>query len=225
LQPQCYIVRRQSQDCPLSLQWNDPGWENTPALSLRHFHSQSSEHRPDVSVKLRHCNFSLDVLFRVHDRYVKSLATEYQQMVCRDSCVELFVQPKPDRGYFNFEINCGGTMLLYCIDDASRAGNTFAKYVKVTPEHAQQMQILTTMPKTTPIEIGQLIEWSLALRIPVSMLEPYVGAIGDLSGQTWRGNLYKCGDKTSHPHWASWNPIGEKLNFHQPDKFGTLVFA
>ncbi|MCD6337129.1 MAG: hypothetical protein J7M01_02720, partial [Candidatus Marinimicrobia bacterium] len=38
------------------------------------------------------------------------------------------------------------------------------------------------------------------------------------------GNLYKCGDKTSHPHWASWSPI-DKLNFHQPKHFGEFVFV
>ena len=56
-------------------------------------------------------------------------------------------------------------------------------------------------------------------------MEPYIGTIGDVRGQTWRGNFYKCGDHTSHPHWASWSPIGEQLDFHQPEFFGELRFA
>ena len=40
----------------------------------------------------------------------------------------------------------------------------------------------------------------------------------------WRGNAFKCADETSHPHWASWAPIGEALNFHAPGWFGDLDF-
>ena len=145
-------------------------------------------------------------------------------MVCFDTCVELFIQPKKDRGYFNFEINCGGTMLLYCIDDPTRENGDFRRYAKVSPEHAAMIDIATTMPRTTPVEITEPVEWSLALRIPFAMMEPYVGPIGDVRGQTWRGSRYKCGDQTCHPHWASWSPIGEKLSFHQPEKFGELSF-
>jgi cellulose/xylan binding protein with CBM9 domain len=64
----------------------------------------------------------------------------------------------------------------------------------------------------------------VAMRIPFAMMESYVSATGDPRGQTWRGNLFKCGDETSHPHWASWAPIGQELNFHQPEKFGELRF-
>ncbi|MDA0991466.1 MAG: carbohydrate-binding family 9-like protein, partial [Verrucomicrobia bacterium] len=45
-------------------------------------------------------------------------------------------------------------------------------------------------------------------------------------GVSWRSNLYKCGDATSHPHWLTWSPIDRpKPDFHVPDQFGTLTFA
>jgi hypothetical protein len=68
-------------------------------------------------------------------------------------------------------------------------------------------------------------EWWLQYFVPLALFERYVGPIGDPAGQRWRANFYKCGDQTARPHWASWAPIGEALNFHQPDKFGELVFA
>jgi hypothetical protein len=43
-------------------------------------------------------------------------------------------------------------------------------------------------------------------------------------GNLWRANFYKCGDDTSHPHWAAWSPVDE-LNFHLPRCFGRLGFA
>ena len=115
-------------------------------------------------------------------------------------------------------------VLLYYIEDATRVGGAIAKFTRVTPERAARCAIATTMPKTTPVEITEPVEWSIVARIPFSILEGYVGSIGDVRGQAWRANLYKCGDQTSHPHWASWARIGQELNFHQPARFGELSF-
>jgi len=34
----------------------------------------------------------------------------------------------------------------------------------------------------------------------------------------------QCADDSSTPHWGSAFSIGEELNFHQPERFGTLRF-
>ncbi len=47
--------------------------------------------------------------------------------MCRDSCVELFLEPKPGRGYFNFEFNCAGTLMACHVEDPTRAGRRFQK--------------------------------------------------------------------------------------------------
>ncbi|MDD3966848.1 MAG: carbohydrate-binding family 9-like protein [Candidatus Marinimicrobia bacterium] len=44
-----------------------------------------------------------------------------------------------------------------------------------------------------------------------------------MPGSRWRANFYKCGDKTSHPHWGSWQAL-DILIFHQPESFGILEF-
>jgi len=80
------------------------------------------------------------------------------------------------------------------------------------------------MPERVEPEIANPVSWRLQCAIPLSVMEHYVGRIGDLRNQTWRGNFYKCGDKTSHPHWASWAEIDE-LNFHLPRCFGEIEFA
>jgi hypothetical protein len=177
-----------------------------------------------VNARLLYTTDALWAIFRVQDRFVRSVSLNYQDNVCRDSCAEIFVQPKAQSGYFNFEMNCGGTMLVYYIEDPTLTTERFRKYRPVAPEHAQKVRIATTMPRTTPVEIAEPIEWRLEVMIPFSVLEEYVGPLGDVSGQTWRGNLYKCADDSSHPHWASWSPIGEQLNFHQPDRFGVWRF-
>jgi hypothetical protein len=79
------------------------------------------------------------------------------------------------------------------------------------------------MPEVVEPEIREPTIWFLEFHIPFALFEKHVGPLGKVGGQTWTANFYKCGDKTSHPHWASWSPV-DKLNFHLPRCFGNLVF-
>jgi hypothetical protein len=140
-----------------------------------------------------------------------------------DSCVEFFLQPKPDRGYFNFEFNCGGSLLCYYIVDPVRVPGGFRDFTPLPEADGRQVAIYHSMPPRVEPEIAEPTEWRLEFSIPFSVLEKWVGPVGRVGGQEWRANLYKCGDETSHPHWASWAPVDE-LNFHLPRCFGTIQF-
>jgi len=65
--------------------------------------------------------------------------------------------------------------------------------------------------------------WTLRFYIPFAVFENYVGPLGEVAGQSWRGNFFKCAEDCSHPHWAAWSPVDE-FNFHLPRCFGTLRF-
>jgi hypothetical protein len=218
-----YLVQRLAAE-PTGCDWDSPIWKSITPLAIDQFHPRSSDHHPIVHAKVGHTGNAVHAIYRVQDRYVKSVGVNFQDMVCLDSCVEFFIQPKKDRGYFNFEFNCGGTMLVWCIEEVTPGDGEIKKRQPVTPQDAELVRITTTLPKTTPIEITKPIEWRLQCTIPVAVLEHYIGPLGDLAGQHWRANLFKCADKSSHPHWASWSPIGEVLRFHQPDKFGEFRF-
>lgn len=203
----------------------DPaGWRWADAAELSHFHAQSSDHRPRTTARVMYRGRELFVLFSVRDRYVRCVNTQYQSSVCCDSCVEFFVWPKGAGGYFNFEVNCGGTMLLMFIEDATPVNGEFARFTPVSEADARRITIHHTLPQRLEREIEEWTEWRLAMRIPLEVLERYAGPIGELSGQEWRGNFFKCADHSSHPHWASWSPINGTLNFHQPEFFGVLRF-
>lgn len=217
-----YVVQRTRE---VAFGFDSPMWHGVPALAISHFHPRSSDHRPEVQARIVHDLSAIYVRFDVKDRYVRCVASDFQQPVCKDSCVELFVQPKADCGYFNFEISGSGVLLCFYIEDPTRTPDGFVRYTPLPVDLLQQVEILHTLPERVEPEITTRVAWSVACRIPVNLLEEYVGPLGSLVGQTWRGNLYKCGDATSHPHWASWSPLGEKLNFHLPEHFGALRFA
>ena len=197
-------------------------WAGAEEGRVAIFQEKGSRHRPDVRFRLLHDNDNIYVKFEVQDRFVRSVQTAYQGSVCTDSCAEFFVRPRADRGYFNFEVNAGGTLLLSYIEDATRVPGGFAKFRKVPEEWGRKVQIWHSMPAVVEPEIADPVTWGIGYRVPIALFENFAGPLGRISGQTWRANFYKCADKTSHPHWASWAPI-TALNFHLPECFGELV--
>ncbi|HOZ49104.1 MAG TPA: carbohydrate-binding family 9-like protein [Candidatus Hydrogenedentes bacterium] len=223
-----YLVHKVSARPILDGDWDGPAWAEAETLTVGAFHTHSTNHRPLTRLKMVHDDMDLYGLYRVADRYVRCTHTEYQSAVCRDACVEFFVRPRPDLGYFNFEMNCGGTLLASYIEDWTRVNNparpeqTFEKYVRLPREHGDLIRIYHSMPRVVDPEIHEPVEWRLEFHIPIRLFEAYLGPLGAVSGQTWRANFNKCADESSHPHWATWAPIGEALNFHQPDYFGAI---
>lgn len=218
-----YIVRPAPSGLKLEADCED--WNFASPAPLNHFHPRSSDHRPRTVARLMYGPTDLFLRFDVDDCYVLSRHQNYQDNVCKDSCVEFFVQPRRGLGHLNFEINCGGTMLLSYIEDPIRVEQGSPRSQKVPETLGQTVQIVHTMPRRIETEISDPVQWSIFCRIPLKVLETYVGALGSLKGQQWRGNFYKCADHSSHPHWGSWAPQGTVLNFHQTAFFGDLCFA
>jgi hypothetical protein len=220
-----YLIRRAPEPPPLNGAWGGGAWRRAETLEVGWFHPSSSAHRPRTEARLLFDDRFLYVSFRVRDRYVRAVSTRFQDPVYRDSCAELFVQPRPEAGYFNFEMSCGGTMLLDYIEDPRRTAEGFARYRPVERRHLEGMQIYHSLPQVVEPEITGPVTWRLQYRVPLSLFAAYLGSRPATSGASWRGNLYKCGDGTSHPHWAAWSPLAGELEFHQPAGFGLLQFA
>ncbi|MBP5320734.1 MAG: carbohydrate-binding family 9-like protein [Kiritimatiellae bacterium] len=177
---------------------------------------------PEVRFRVLHDAANLYVRFDVKDRYVRSVQTARHSAVCTDSCVEFFVQPKAGKGYFNIEINAGGTLLCFYVEDPTRTPAGLAKFTPLSDALCDRIAIKTSLPRTIDPEITEPTDWQVRYRVPFEVFAAFTGPV-DCS-VPWRGNFYKCADRTSHPHWMAWSPI-TALNFHLPACFGELVLA
>ncbi|MCR8924386.1 carbohydrate-binding family 9-like protein [Dasania sp. GY-MA-18] len=218
-----YNVKYTALAPALKADWQDPLWQLAATIPIAQFREESSSHRPITEAKLLYSDDGIHGIFQVQDRYVRCVQQNFQDLVCKDSCVEIYFHPKSDRGYLNFEISGNGTLLSYYITNAERAPGGFKEFVKITEQQGQQVAIISSLPKVVEPEISEATTWTLQFFVPFSLLTHYVGELGSIKGQQWRCNLFKCGDETSHPHWASWQPVPE-LNFHMPETFGHIVF-
>lgn len=218
-----YNVRFAHVRPDLQCDWDSEAWRQAEYLEISNFRPEGSSHKPKTQVKLLYDHDGIFGIFRVEDRYIRSVWAKYGDPVYKDSCVEFFVQPKPGSGYFNFEFNCGGALLCNYITDHRRTESGFREYVRLPEDEGRQVKISHTMPQVVEPEISGPAEWLIEFSIPFSVLEKYTGPVGSISGQSWRANFYKCADETSHPHWAAWSPVRER-NFHLPECFGTILF-
>ncbi|MFZ0242713.1 MAG: carbohydrate-binding family 9-like protein [Desulfobacterales bacterium] len=203
--------------------WDGPAWRDVPCLAIACFRPEGSAHRPVTRVKLVYDRDGIYGLFRVDDNYVRCLRTRFQDAVYRDSCVEFFVQPKPDSGYFNFEFNCGGALLASYITDPTRVPGGFKNFACLTDKDARLIGIHHSLPAVVEPEVARATTWHIEFFIPFPLLEAYVGPITITKSDPWRANFFKCADDSSHPHWGAWSPVDE-VNFHLPRCFGRLVF-
>jgi hypothetical protein len=218
-----YTVRRASVTPAMEPNWQDPIWGRAEALEVQHFRPESSDHRPRTSARLLHTAQGIHGILKINDRYVRCVRTNYWDEVWKDSCVEFFAQPRPDRGYFNFEFNCGGAFLCSYITNPERAPGGFKAFAKLPASIGKTIQARSSLPQRIEPELQEPVVWTLAFYIPFAVFEPYIGKLGPVSGQVWRGNFYKCADECSHPHWASWSPV-DVFDFHRPGCFGTILF-
>lgn len=219
-----YQVGRAGEDrAELDGLWDGKFWADVPVANLTDHIINEPEHKPKTQAKVSYDDKYLYVIFRVEDKYVRAVAKKHQDMVCLDSCVEFFFTPGPDTsaGYFNLEVNCGGTM--------------FFKYQRVSRHNAvevkssdlKKIQMFHSEPKIVEPEKQEPTTWVIEYRLPFDVLKKYCDIIKPAPGVRWKANFYKCADQTSQPHWLIWSAFDKSVKvdgFHTPRFFGTLQF-
>ena len=207
--------------------WDGPLWRPAETLEVTHFPWPDSGHRPRTRARFLYDDEFIGVIFHVEDQYVQATARRFQDSVCADSCVEFFVSPLPDSdAYFNFEVNCGGTMLLArCASAEEREAGTAS--VRVSDADGATIPVAASMPQIVEPEIAEPTVWTLEYHVPFALFASYFDLPArPAAGTRWQGNVYKCGDRTSHPHWGSWAPVDTPApSFHQPEYFQPFLFA
>lgn len=163
---------------------------------------------PEVSFKAAFSEKAIAIRFEVTEDHVKAVSLEDNGPVWEDSCVEFFIGNPVGEGYFNFELNCIGTLLA-----AKRRSKTDADMF--TAEQLAQVRRVCSLQHelTDRKEAGQ--RWWAVEVIPFNLLG-LENAPAELNV-----NFYKCGDNCEKPHFLSWSPIGlPEPNFHCPEFFG-----
>ena len=168
---------------------------------------------PDCGIRaggrIGHDGQNLLVVLRAKEEDIRAEHRTPPAPVHEDSCLEFFFRPAEEDRYLNFEINPNGCMHIGF--GRERAGREL-----ILPPDARNLFGIRT---------GRTPEgWEAAYRIPADFLRTFYP--GFTCTGTLRANVYKCGDRTAHPHYLAWNPVNTAApDFHRPECFGEMVFG
>lgn len=210
-----YNVKRSAKMIDVNDKWNESGWKGIKCVKIRNYMGKIPAFKPKAEAKMTYDDDYIYVIYRVKDRYVKSITEKINGPVWKDSAVEFFFSPEADNpiNYFNLEINCGGTPLLH------------HKKNRPTVEDIKKIQIKASLPRVVDPEITEPVTWTMSFKIPLSMLEKYTNVVRPKPGVSWRANFYKIAEISSNPHYITWNEVkNDKPQFHLPQFFGILKF-
>ena len=217
-----YLIKKCLEQPQINADWHKPFWRDVESvkIDLSHWPVQS-EYTPHAEVKLQYDAKNIYVIFRVQHRYVRAVTSQTNGEVWKDSCVEFFFAPNPDcpKAYFNLETNCCGILLAQYHTGPRQNSRS------LNVDDTLQIEIASSASGPIRNEIAKPLTWTLEYAVPFKMLSKYDGVVRPETGVIWKGNFYKCADKSSRPHWLAWSPIESSApDFHLPQFFGTLEF-
>jgi len=216
-----YQVAAAGEKITIDGKWDKPAWQKVKPVKVENRMGDEPRFRPLTEAKMVYDATNVYVIFRVHDKFVKSTVTKYNGHVSGDSCVEFFFSPNSSEPghYFNLEVNAGGTPLIFFITNPRKES------VKLSDAQIDQIEIAHSLPEVVNPEIANEVTWTIEYRIPLEMLKHFTNVTMPNPGVTWRANFYKTGSDTSNPHYYTWSPVSNPVpNFHLPAYFGTLTF-
>jgi len=174
---------------------------------------ESYPYRPECSFMIARSKKYLALRFEVKGLDLRATQMKDNGRSWEDSCCEFFISPD-GKEYYNIEVTCIGSILM-----AHGGGRDGRKTLRDT-EVAKIIRRSSLEHKAYDISDEER-EWTLSLIIPFKL----IGLNPKALPASVRGNFYKCGDLTAHPHYLSWSPITtENPDFHRPEFFGTISF-
>lgn len=187
-------------------------WDQVPALPIDQKLKTPADHPVTAQGQICYDDEALYIRLSAAETEIRAEYTGLLDEICEDSCLEFFFSPMGSRGdkrYFNLECNLNGSMYFGFgsgIDDLVRLIQEFP----------------CIEPKGQKTEDG----WEITYAIPHEFVRRFFPEYAPVSGFSIRANCYKCGDKTSRPHYLSWNPVVKlpRASFHNPELFGIMYF-
>lgn len=185
-------------------------WQDIPSLSIDNL-QWTDPCSISAEAKLLWTNEDLHLRLRAYEENIRAENDGELAMTHEDSCLEFFFQPLlNDPRYLNFEFNPNSALFL-------GIGSGRHDLVRLLPLAGNEI----FQAQTKYFDQG----WEITFKIPFEFIQRFFADFIPKSGLEFRGNFYKCGDLTVHPHFITWNKIERQdPDFHVPEFFGKLVF-
>lgn len=188
---------------------DDMDWTQIEAVELRDV-VKGEGPRLVTLVKACWTTESLRIQFQCEDDHHVATMDQRDDPLYDEDVVEVFLDESgTGKSYLEFEISPRNVVF-----DAFIENDLLGSYQANVAWNAEGLQ--TTIAH---VDDGSL-SWTCELSIPFSNFNQ-----PPIMGTEWRWNLYRIDDdKQGERHYWAWSPTGA-INYHVPQRFGTLVFA
>lgn len=193
-------------------------WENVGKAEIDCYPWDRNGYMPKTEARVVYTEKGFHILMTSYESKILGTWENFNDPVCRDSCMEFFFMPDPanDKRYLNFEMNPLGTLYL-------GLGKDRFDRSKIADVDLEMFNIGHSVTKES-IKDFSGPSWSVRYFIPFSFIERFFGNLDFKPGKVMFGNFYKCAEDTDLPHFGSWNFVrNETPDFHRPECFGRLV--
>jgi len=192
--------------------WSKAEWQ---ALSTR----ETADSPYPTRVKMLYSSAGLYVLMDGDDRVLTATMKEDFLDLWNEDVFEFFLWPdERDPVYFEYEISPLGMELPILVPNL---GGQFDGWRPWHYDGPRRVRKAVTVRGGQASTGAGITGWTAEVFVPFDLLKP-LRNVPPTSGTRWRANVYRMdydGGRT-----ASWNWSPVRGTFHQPDKFGTLVF-
>ena len=178
----------------------------------------------ETMVRLASTSSALHIEFTAQDRVLTASQETDGAQLWREDVFEVFLWPDETiPAYFEYEISPLGAELPLMVINTGRSFHGWRPWPYDEATRVRKTVTIEAEGSTTPPRSGQLIDgWRAEVSIPYALLKP-VGHRAPEPGDRWRANFYRIDYDDGLPRVWAWRPT--MRNFHEPDRFGTLVFG
>jgi len=197
-----YTIRKTEKDIKCI---NDKAWDSAEVANIGTINWEEFSCNLKTTARILYNDHGIYVRLQTDEKPLLARHVKQNDAVCCDSCMEFFFRPNEnDPRYLNFEFNPFGTMYL-----AVRTS-------RFDPVHPTEDKTFFSVKSCVDDKA-----WTLQFCVPFEFIHRIFGS----HTKTMYGNLYKCGEDTISPHYATYYPVlTEQPDFHRPEYFGEFIF-
>lgn len=212
------LIVRKTDDFILTGSGSADNWSATEWIDLPQRNSRDSFRGFDTRLKLMYSDTGLYFLFSCDDQILTSTMNEDFMKLWKEDVVEVFLWPDVnDPLYFEYELSPLNYELPLLI---SNEQGDLARWMPFMYEADRQTRHLTAVEGGRKESGASITKWSAEFFIPYKLLRP-LNNIQPSSGTIWRANFYRVDYDEGSIRYI-WKAI--ESSFHEPDKFGIIVF-
>jgi len=214
------VIVRKTDEFKVTGKGDASNWNKTEWINISVQESDSPESRT-TKAKILYSDNGIYFLFQNEDQKITATLNEDFTALFKEDVIEVFLWPDTSLPvYYEYELSPLNYELIILVPNINGKTRGWRPWHY---EGKNKIQHETSVQGGEKKSGASIKGWTAEFFIPFNLLQPMAGS--PKSGTTWRGNLYRIDYDKGYSTWT-WQKTTPNVpgNFHEPDKFGTLIF-